>query len=175
MERIVTPATPSQFDYEIDEDRSGFRCVGKSMTFQSKSHLSTPSIRTWLRSPNLNKKRKNVSPRPTELVRAEALNEEEQNASKSPDTRHTKQSVENGMFPPIVVNGNAKRTSSMCDCEKPRKDAAKLRKKDELQMKHNLPKVKTRQQTKLESELPDIIKGKIRFFHICFPNQSRPN
>jgi hypothetical protein len=156
MERIATPATPNTFDYENDDPDLHMRCVGKSMTFQSKTHLAIPNIKPWLRSPILNSKRKNVSPRPSE-----PSSEEEQNTTK--DTRRTKQ-IESTTFPAIVTKDNTKGTSSMC-CKKPRKEGAKQRKKDE--MRHSLPRMKTRQQLGwLESELPNIITGKMEFNYI---------
>ena len=159
MERLLTPATPNQYDNENDDD-PGFRCVGKSMTFQSKSQLFTPSIRSWLRSPNLNTKRKNASPRPPETS-----GDGKQNSSTNGDARRAKE-AENTTLPAIVAKGNAKGASSRC-CKRPRKEVEKQRKKDGSKIRHNLPKMGTRQQSKLgwlQSELPYIIMaGKIKF------------
>ena len=148
MERIVTPATPYKHDYE--EDDSGFRCVGKSLTFQSKSYLNTPSVRSWQRSPILNSKRKSVSPRPTEPLKD---GEQSTTNDKGPKKQ---EAVTNTIFPAIVAKGS----SSRCTMNTRKKTNRKQRKKDELEMKHSLPKMELGQQSNvrwLQSELHNMM------------------
>lgn len=149
MERIVTPATPYKHDYE--EDDSGFRCVGKSLTFQSKSYLNTPSVRSWQRSPILNSRRKSVSPRPTE-----PLKDGEQSNTTNDKGPKKQEAVTNTIFPAIVAKGS----SSRCTINTRKKTNRKQRKKDELEMKHSLPKMELGQQSNvrwLQSELYNMM------------------
>ena len=152
VERTVTPVTPSKFNYENNDTE--MRCVGKSMTFQSKSHLGTPSIKPWLRSPNLNSKSKNISPR------SQQLNEGNKNAQ---DEAWRSKQFEN-IFPAIVATKNNTRTSSISCCKQSKKNIKKDQKQEELEMRHNLPKMNVGQQLRrLQSELPEIIMGKMIF------------
>lgn len=158
MERTVTPATPYSYKHDYEEEDSDFLCVGKSMTFQSKSYLNTPSIRSWQRSPILNSKRKSVSPRPTEpLTEGEDIN-------ATHDTRSKKQvTTANTIFPAIVAKENTEGISTVSTKNARKETTRKQREKGE--MKHSLPKVKLGQQsnlTWLQSELHNLM-GKMMF------------
>ena len=156
MERTVTPATPYSYKHDCEEDDSVLLCVGKSMTFQSKPYLNTPSIRSWQRSPILNSKRKNVSPRPTEPLT------EREDINAAHDARSNKQvaAANMAMFPAIVAKEKAKGTWTMCSKNARKETTRKQRIKDELEMKHSLPKMKLGQQSNLrwlQSELQNLM------------------
>lgn len=151
MEGIMPPVTPEKLRDQRD-DTTSFQCVGKSMRFQSKSQLATPNVRTWLRSPILNSKRKSISPRPPEP-----------NPSKE-KPKSVKKDVENSTLPAIVAKEKTK-TNPLKISKKSRKETLK---NDKLASKkrHSFPSIEMKQQSEFESlpsELQTIITGKVFF------------